>query len=446
VNKLSTTAPDAIRSSLKRKIGLLDAVSIGLGAMIGAGIFVVIGAAAGMAGPSVFLSVLLSGLSATFSALSFAELGSAMPRAGGVYEYGHEIISHSTGFLLGWMWVLGNIVLGATASIGFGYYLSSILTFIPFKTAAIVILTIVVFLNVMGIRLSAMVNDVLVLVKIGALLLFLLIGLSQIEISNFSNPFPNGFLPVVQAAGLFYFAYIGFPRISTTAEEIKQPERNIPAAIIIALVLSVLLYFLTAITAVGLIGYEKLGASVTPIGDAAEALGLRSVLEIGALVATFSVILTSVMGQSRIFFAMARNGEVPLILSDVHPRFDTPIYSIILSGIIMVMFAMSIDITGLASLASFCILFTHIFTNYAAFKLYRSSRNNVPFKSPIRPLHSLAGLMMSCALCLSLGLGTVLLGGLVAIAGLSWYVIYTRGSRARLTHRQVDLQMSFGKR
>ncbi len=416
------------KPTLKRKLGLLDATSIGLGAIIGAGIFVVIGIAAGMAGPSVVLSVVIAGVSATFTAFSFAELAPAMPRAGGIYEYGHEMISHSVGFLMGWLWVAGNIVLGATASLGFGNYLSSIFGFIPAKLGALGIIVLVMLVNAIGIKQSALLNDVLVIAKVGVLILFILVGLPNIQLSNFNNPFPNGLLPVIQAASLFYFAYIGFPRIATTAEEVMEPEKTIPQAILTALTLSTLIYFFTSATAVGLIGYQRLGASPTPIADAADTLGLRDIAEVGALMATFSVILTSVMGQSRVLFAMARNDEMPESLSRIHSKFDTPVYSILLSGLMMAILSLSLDLTGLASLGSFCVLTTHVLTNYSAFKLFRRTPpSDLHFKAPLRPLHSIAGGLLSLALMVSLPLGTIAVGLLVSAVGIVWFILYTRG-------------------
>lgn len=412
---------------LKRKLSLFDAVSIGLGAIIGAGIFVLIGIASGMAGPAVIASVIISGLSATFTALSFSELGAALPRAGGVYEYGHELISPLVGFVLGWMWIFGNIVMGATASLGFGYYFSSIFNFISFRAGALMLIAFVVLLNIIGIKQSAIVNDLIVIVKVLVLLLFVLIGLPKIKISNFEDFLPNGIIPVFQAAGLFYFAYIGFPRISTTAEEIKEPEKNIPLAILLALFISTLIYVFTSITAIGLVGYKNLSNSSVPIGYAAKSLGLSGIVEVGALLATFSVVLTSVMGQSRIFFAMARNEEMPYALSKIHKKFETPVYSILLSGLIMSILAFAVDISSLASLGSFCILFTHIFTNFSAFKLHKSSsKYNIPFKVPFSPTHSVVGFVTSVLLAFSLGVSTIIVGILACVAGLVWYVVYTR--------------------
>ena len=429
---MSLAADQSNRPVLKRKLGLLDATSIGLGAIIGAGIFVVMGVATGMAGPAVFISVIISGISAAFTALSFAELGATMPKAGGVYEYAHEMVSHPMGFLTGWVWLTGNIVLGATASLGFGYYLSSAFEFMPVKVGALAVIALVMFFNTIGVKRSALLNDFLVLAKIGVLIAFVLVGLPKLQLSHFNNLFPNGIYPVIQAAGLFYFAYIGFPRIATTAEEVKNPQKTIPQAIVLALAASSVIYLLTSITAVGLVGYEALGNSPTPIADASDAIGLRSVVELGALLATFSVNLTSVMGQSRIFFAMARNGEMPYVLSRIHERFDTPVYSIVLSGAAIVVLAMTVDLAGLASLGSACVLFTHLLTNYSAFRLYRSKPDKeAAFKAPLRPLHAIVGGLLSLLLLLGLGADTLIAGIIVSVLGCASYFAYTKYLQTR---------------
>lgn len=407
---------------LKRKLGLWDAVSIGLGAIIGVGIFVLIGIASGIAGPAVIFSIMISGMSAMFTALSFAMLGAAFPKAGGVYEYGHELLSQPLGFVLGWMWIFGNIVIGATASLGFGHYLSSIFSIIPFKIGALIIVLIVVLLNVIGVKQAATVNNLIVVMKIGVLLLFIIVGLPKISPSNFKDFLPHGIIPVFQAAGLFYFAYIGFPRISTVAEEVKDPERNIPFSIMLSLSISVIIYLLTSITALGLAGYEALGRSPTPIGDAAKLLGLSGIVEAGALLATFSVVLTSIMGQSRVFFAMARNEEVPQFLSKVHDKLETPVYSILISGVVMTVLVLTVDISNLASLGSFCILFTHIFTNFSALRLHNFKGKKV--KAYLQPFSGIIGLVMSIILTFSLEKSVIVSGSIVCGTGFLWYFTY----------------------
>ncbi|MEM1516197.1 MAG: APC family permease [Thermofilum sp.] len=421
---------------LQRQLSLLDAVSVGLGAIIGAGIFVLIGIAAGIAGSGVLLAVVLSGVSATFTALSFCELGAALPRAGGPYEFGHTLISPFTGFMMGWLWVSGNIVLGATASLGFGSYLSSAFPEIPVKAAALGLIALVTLLNVLGAKLSASVNNLIVVLKLLALVAFSAAGLPRVQPANLSGVLDKGLLAVVQASGLFYFAYIGFPRITTLAEEVKDPERNIPRAILLALAVSSTIYLLVAVTAVGTVGWVRLSSSQAPLAEAAEELGLKPLLYAGGLLATFSVVLTSVMGQSRIFFAMARNMEMPYTLSKLHSRFRTPAYTVLLSGAVMAFLVLTIDLASLASLTSFCVLITHILTNYAALRLERASLR-VRYDVRGVPIHSYAGMLLSTALTLSLLGSAASLGAAVVLIGALWYATYTKLTRARKRGRAV---------
>ncbi len=417
--------PTTSKPLLRRELGLIDSVSIGLGAIIGAGIFVLVGIAAGMAGPSVVLSVILSALSASFTALSFSELGAALPRAGGVYEYGHTLLHPLAGFVMGWMWVFGNIVLGATGSLGFGYYLSLFAPWLDYRASAMLLILTVVALNIAGSKLSASLNNAIVAGKVLTLVLFSIVGLPRIKVDNFSPFLPKGPAAVVSAAALFYFAYIGFPRVSTMAEEVKEPERTIPMAILIALGTSTLIYLLVTVTAVGVAGWERLSRSTAPLGEVAKDLGIGWIVGVGGLLATFSVVLTSAMGQSRVFFAMARNREIPEILSKLHPKLGTPIYSILFSGCVMTTLALTVDVSGLATLTSFLVLASHVLTNLADIRLY-AERIEAPFKAPFRPLHALIGLTTSAVLMLSTGAWAVTAGSLVVLFGVVWYTLYTK--------------------
>lgn len=416
---------------MKRQLTLIDAVSVGLGAIIGAGIYVVIGLAAAQAGPAVVLAVVLAGLSASLTALSFCELGATLPRAGGVYEYGHTLIHPLVGFVMGWMWVSGNIILGATASLSFGYYLASAFPWVDPRAGAVALILAVTAVNAIGVKLSAGVNNVIVAGKVLALVVFVALGVSRVDPMNFWNFMPHGFGPVVTAAALFYFAYIGFPRISTMAEEVVDPEKNIPRAILMSLYISMAIYVSTAAVAVGLVGYEALASSTAPIARAAEELGLKAVVEAGALLATFSVVLTSVMGQSRVFFAMARNGEVPYALSKVHPRLGTPVNSVLLSGFLMLTLALTLDVSSLASLTSFNVLFTHVLTNIAALRLYASGTPKKKYAVRGVPVHAYAGALMSLALSLSLGAPVILAGLANAALATAWFYAYRSLSAAR---------------
>ncbi|ABL78910.1 APC family permease [Thermofilum pendens] len=409
----------------RRSLTLLDAVSVGLGAIIGAGIFVLIGIAAGLAGPAVVLAVLVSGLSASLTALSFAELGSALPRAGGVYEYGHTLLHPAVGFLMGWMWVAGNIVLGATASQGFGYYLSALVPSVNPRVAALALVVLVTLLNALGAKLSAVVNDVFVAVKVSVLLLLVAAGAALVKPENFQPFAPKGLLPVMEASALFYFAYIGFPRISTLAEEVKDPEKNIPRAILLALAVSAALYALVAVVAVGVAGYEALASSNAPLEEVARRVGVGWVVGVGGLVATFSVVLTSVMGQSRVFYAMARNREIPDKIAEINEKLGTPVYSVLLSGTVMLVLVALFDISRLAMVTSFLVLVSHVLTNVADVKLYLDGVDP-PFRSPLRPWHAVAGAFTSLLLSLSVEKTALAMGLAVIAAGALWFFAYTR--------------------
>lgn len=411
-------------ASLKRELSLLDAVSIGLGAIIGAGIFILVGIAAGLAGPGVLLAIVISGLSATFTALSFAELGSALPKAGGVYEYGHTPIHPVAGFLMGWAWVAGNIVLGATASQGFGYYLSTLLPQVNFRVAAIALVLAVAVVAAAGTKLSASVNNALVVAKVSALLLLVAAGLPHVDANNFQPLTPHGPAPVLEAAALFYFAYIGFPRVSTMAEEVKDPERNVPRAMMAALWTSAALYLLVTATAVGVASWRRLAESQAPLEEVARLVGIPWVVGVGGLLATSSVVLTSVMGQSRVFFAMARNEEVPSTLAKVHPRLGTPVHSILLSSLVMLTLVPLLDLSSLAMVTSFLILLTHTFANVANLLLYARGVQP-PFKAPLRPLHAVVGAALSALLVANVERVAQAAGATVLLAGAAWYALYS---------------------
>ncbi|MGB9705712.1 MAG: APC family permease [Pyrobaculum sp.] len=409
--------------SLRRELGFWDAVSVGLGAVIGAGIFVVVGLAAGVAGAGVVLAVVLAGFSAVFTGLSFAELGAALPRSGGVYEYGRSLLHPALGFLMGWSWVSGNIVLGATASLSFGYYLESAFPWFSHVAGAVLLIALVTLVNVVGVRVSASVNNVLVAGKVLVLLVFAALGVLSMDPGHFSGMTSASLSSLAAAAGLFYFAYIGFPRISTMAEEVVDPERNIPRAILVTLVLSMGLYVGVVVAAVGLVGSDALASSTAPIAVAAERLGIKGLVEAGALLATGSVVLTSAMGQSRVFYAMARNREIPERLARVSERFGTPVNSILLSGVIMLVLVLTVDLSGLASFTSFSVLLTHVFTNLAALRLDRRE-SKVDYSLRGVPVHAFIGLALSLVLSLSLGTRTLVAGGVNAALALAWFYGY----------------------
>jgi APA family basic amino acid/polyamine antiporter len=390
---------------LKRTLTLLDATSVGIGAIIGAGIFVVLGVAIGYAGPAVIISVIIAGIVASFTAFSFAELGSAIPKEGGVYEFAFELISPFTGFLVGCLWLFAQIVAGAAISLGFASYFVAIFPIFPLKTVAVVAALTLTGLNIVGIKQSTAVNNILVIIKVAILCLFIGFGIFQINPQNLSQFSPNGSFGILQGAGFIFFAYLGFGRIAALGEEVKNPERNLPLSILIALVVSVVIYVLTGLTATGLQNYQILAQSGSPIAEAAKVLGNSTIIvaiSLGALIATASVLLTNLLGLSRVAFAMARNGQLPKSIAKVSSKFGTPYVSIISTGILTTVLVFALDLKQTVAITSFAILSVHLTVNLSAMRLRKKMPNSTRFRVPLYPLFPSLGLISCTILMFSL--------------------------------------------
>jgi len=406
---------------LRRTLSLLDAVAIGLGAIIGAGIYVVVGIAAGAAGPGVILSVILAGIIALFTTLSFAALGSTITKEGGAYEYVYELISPSLGFFTGWVWVFGQIVVGAAVSLGFATYLTMLIP-MPVKFVAGTSCLLFMFLNLIGVKQSSLVNDVLVAAKVLVLCIFVVVGAPHIKFSNFTPLMPNGFSGVVSGAALIFFAFLGFGRITTTSEEIKNPKKVVPISTLLALGISSILYLLVSFTAIGIVGSNALSSSGAPLALAIGATGNKLavlLVSIGGILATASVLLTTVLGVSRVSFSMARNKQIPEFINAIHPRFATPYISILLSGFLMTALAFFGDLKQVVSFASFAVISTHIFVNYAALKV----GNRCSFKIPLYPIPPLLGIASCAILTFSLLPDVWMAASVVLILGVIFYSI-----------------------
>jgi APA family basic amino acid/polyamine antiporter len=356
---------------LKRTLGLFDAFAIGIGAIIGSGIFVVTGIAAGLAGPALLISLVIGAFISGFTALSFAELAHSIPKEGGGYEFARELISPFAGFISGWLWILSNVVTGVVVSLGFASYLA---LFLPFPVnvnliAALACLA-VTLINYLGARDSSLVNDILVVIKLLILALFVAFGLGFVKAGNFSPFMPAGEIGIMQGATLIFFAYSGFARVTLVSEEVKDPKKNIPRSIILALVVSTIVYMLVSFTAIGLVGYKELASSGSPLADAARSVSanLTYFVSIGALVATFSVLLTTLLGLSRISFAMSSESELPQLFSRLDER-STPYYTVLVFGFTMAILAIFSNLLQAIALANFGSLLYYLLTNYAALKL-----------------------------------------------------------------------------
>jgi basic amino acid/polyamine antiporter, APA family len=358
-------------TQLKRSIGLWSAVAINVGAIIGGGIFVVTGIVAGYAGSALIVSMALAAVIALFTGLSFVRLTTWQPIEGGVYEYGRQLISPSAGFLAGWMWLVSNTFTGAAVSLGFAYYLTTVFPNIPSNILAAVVCLIFTALNLIGTKESASVNNILVAIKLAVLTFFIIFGALSVKEANFSPfaPFSNG---VLFGVFFIFFAYGGFARVTVVAEEIKDPKRNVPRALLLSLAISAVFYLLVGSVAVGLVGSTALAGSNSPLTTAVSATGSMlavGLLLLGGLVATASVLLTSILGVSRMSYSMARRNDLPSVLAKLHSKFATPYYSILGTGILMAVLALFFDLTRVVAVSTFTLIFNYSIVNLSAYKL-----------------------------------------------------------------------------
>jgi APA family basic amino acid/polyamine antiporter len=352
-------------------LSLLDATAISVGAIIGGGIFVVTGIVANLAGSALIISIVIAAAIAFFTALSYAELSAWQPVEGSVYEYARQVISPFSGFLTGWMFMVANTFTGAAVSLGFAYYLIAAFPSLPPNIVAAVLCLSFTALNFFNARESARVNTVLVAAKLLILGFFVVFGAVNTNTMNFT-PFELFNTGVLYGAFFIFFAYTGFGRVAVIAEEVIDAKRNVPRALLLSLAISTVVYVLVGIVAVGLVGSAALANSNSPLIaaiNATESPLAVNVVAFGGLLATASVLLTAILGVSRMAYSMARRKDMPQGLAKLHSKFFTPYYSIWAVGILMAVLVLFFDLTGVVAVSTFGALFYYAMTNAAALKL-----------------------------------------------------------------------------
>ncbi len=383
--QLTPMQPDGSGTqTLKREIGIFGATALGIGAIIGSGIFVVTGIVAGVAGPAMIFSIIIAGVIAVLSAMSVAELGVFLPREGGTYVYAQKLISPLAGFMAGWIWIFSNIFVGAAVSLGFAHYFASLFPAVPVKIIATVICLFFLAINFVGLKESIEFNNILVTAKVLILLFFVAFGLGFFHPGYFSPLAPEGSTGIISGAALIFFAYTGFARITIMAEEVKDPEHTIPRSIYLALGISTVVYLLVSVVAIGLAGSHVLEGSGSPLSDAVRIAGNPGVVLLvsaGAMMATASVLLTTIMGISRIVFSMARSHDLPRLFEKIHSRFSTPYYAIFITGACMIAAILLADLALVVAVSTFAMLLYYLIANIAALRLpeeYRLYPSLVP--------------------------------------------------------------------
>ena len=416
---------------LKRSIGLWSAIAINVGAIIGGGIFVIIGIVAGYAGSAFISSMILAGVIAFITASSFAKLTSWQPVEGGAYEYGRQLVSPYAGFLAGWMWLVANTFTGAAVSLGFAFYLSASIPGLPVNIVAAITCLIFTSLNLIGAKESATINNLLVVIKLVILGFFILFGVFSVNVANFEpfTPFSSG---VLYATFFIFFAYGGFARVSVVAEEIKDAKRNVPKALLLSLVISMFVYVLVGLVAVGLLGADGLAASTSPLSSAIAITGNSLAVQlvaIGGLVATASVLLTAILGVSRMAYSMARRRDLPVALAHLHQKFHTPSYAIVSTGLLMTVLVLFVDLNKVVAISTFALVFNYSITNISAYKLKNGDK-----KWRFLPLLGLGTCLMLLFFILFATPDAWIAGVAFLIAGTIYYLVRRRWQKRVLAH------------
>ncbi len=360
------------KHTFERILGSFSATAISIGGIIGSGIFFIIGIAAGEAGSGVLISLVLAGIIALLTALSFASLGSKITKEGGEYQFVYIAFGPKIGFFAGIFWIISTAIAGVTVSIAFASYLTALIPFAPVNIAAALACIVFMLIDTMGLRLSSKVNNTLVVIKVGVLLFFVLFSLPFIQPSNFNNLLAKGTGGVLSASFLIFFAYAGFGKITAAAEEVKEPEKTIPKAIITAVVICTIIYLMSGFVSVGVVGAEKLSSAEyrnAPFANVMLATGFHwafLVVAIGAITATASVLLVQMLGISRTVYAMSMNKQLPPLLCELNSRFRTPCRAGIISGILMALAALFLKTESVIALTSLGILSYYAVINLAA--------------------------------------------------------------------------------
>jgi APA family basic amino acid/polyamine antiporter len=449
---------------LKKTLGPVSLTALGVGAIIGTGIFVVIGEGAKDAGPAVVIAFVLAGLTCAFSALSYAELASAVPVSGSAYTFSYATLGELVAFIIGWDLILEYGVSVAAVAVGwggnvneflqsaFGFTLPDAISKSPseggvFNIPAVVIVLAITVLLTVGTNQSARTNAIMVGIKIVILLFFIIVAITAFSAGHFTPFAPNGFTGVAMAASTIFFAYIGFDAVSTASEETKNPARDLPIAIIGSLLISTVLYVLVSLSAVGIAPVKTLSGSDAPLSAALrEGAGIPwagAVLSLGALIAITSVVLVVMYGQTRIFFAMCRDGLLPKRLAKVSPRFGTPARITIGFGILIAILAALVPLDVIIELTNIGTLFAFILVNLGVIVLRRTKPDmKRPFRVPLVPVVPIIGMLLCGYLVYQLPIETKLRFVIWLVIGLVVYFTYSRRHSHIVTGEKPEQQPS----
>ncbi|MBN1939840.1 MAG: amino acid permease [Candidatus Aminicenantes bacterium] len=460
---------------LKRTLSVWDLTALGIGCIIGVGVFVLPGVeAAHHAGPGIILSFAIAGLACACAALCYAELASMIPVAGSAYTYGYATLGELPAWIIGWDLILEYMVAACLVSIGWSAYLVNLInnllrgwgmalppalvnapvewnaelhrfvgTGAVINLPAIFIVGLLTFLLIRGIKESSRVNMIIVIIKIAVIVFFVVLTVWHIKPSNWTPFMPFGFGGVMTAAAIVFLAFVGFDAVSTAAEEAKNPQRDMPRAIMGSLAVATVLYMAVSAIMTGAVSYLKLGVP-DPVALVLNELRMpwaSSIVSVGALAGITSVLLVLILGQPRILFAMSRDGLLPPALSHVHKKYKTPYKTTILTGLVVAVGSGLLPIQVVAELCSIGTLFAFIIVCSGVLVLrYTRKDLNRPFKTPLFPFIPAAGVLLCGYLMINLPITAWERFLIWLVIGLTIYFAYgrKRSSLHRGPSEQID--------
>jgi len=458
---------DEKEHQLKRVLGPLELISLGIGAVVGAGIFAVIGTAAAGganhpgAGPALVISILITAVGCGFCALCYAEFAALVPISGSAYTYSAATLGELVAWIIGWdliiEYAMGNVAVAVSWSgyfcellKGFGIdipaWLRTDLTTaiktpgflasaphvagipIVFNLPAVVIVALVTWVLVIGVKESSKFNDVMVLTKVAILIFFIVVGAFYVKPANWHPFAPSGWAGIGSGAALIFFAYIGFDAVSTAAEECKNPQRDMPIGLLGSLGICSVLYVATALVLTGIVPLSQIQGSSEPLAKAFSLLGMNwaaGVVAFGAVIATTAVLLVFQYGQPRIFFSMARDGLLPPSFARIHPKYRTPHITTIWTGVVVAVLAAVANLDVFVELTNIGTLFAFVLVCAGVMILRKRDPGRPrPFKTPLVPFVPLAGIVICLYLMRNLPLATWIRFGVWLAIGLVLYFFY----------------------
>jgi basic amino acid/polyamine antiporter, APA family len=445
-----------------RSLGPISLIIMGIGAIIGAGIFIVTGIASATSGPSLVVSFVIAAIACGLTALCYSEMASMITVTGGIYTYTQVTLGEIWAWMVGWSGILQYIIAAASVAIGWSSYtmgllgsmgvvLPTYLTTSPIaggliNLPAVLIVLLITGILIFGAKESNRVNAFIVFIKLAIILLFIVVGIKFINPSNYVPFAPNGVAGIFQGAAMVFFAYIGFDTIASAAEETKNPQRSLPIGIIGSLLICSIIYIVVTAVMNGMVPFYTFQGSEAPVMLALQSVGVNwalTIVTVGAIAGLTTVILVSLFVVPRLIFAMSRDRLLPEKLSNVHSEFKSPMTSIILVGVVTALVSGLLPLDSIFELVNIAALSSFIFLAITVIIL-RKSRPDIPrkFKCPLVPIVPILSIIACVALITQLNLIVIKAFAVWTLIGLLFYFSYRRYKNTR---KSVDKRIDISK-